>query len=65
MNGIEKHCENRLKEPIPPTNVALDVLLIPTILVGIRHVGSESVALGIVNFNTLTMDLDVEATAIP
>ena len=40
--------KNRLEDIFPPTIVALDVLLIPIILVGIKHVGSESATLGTV-----------------
>lgn len=41
VNGPGELYENMLKVPIPPMDFALDVVFIPSILVGIKHVGSE------------------------
>lgn len=49
----------------PPSIMALDVWLTPTILVGIKQDGRESVTLFVVSCKTLVVALDVEATADP
>ena len=57
--------ENKLKELVPPMYVALDVILIPNIMVGIKHVGRKSVALSTTIYDTLTVAPNVEVIVIP
>lgn len=45
--------------------VALDVILIPNIMVGIKHVGRKSVALSTTIYDTLTVAPNVEVIVIP
>lgn len=49
---------NRLKDPIPTTDDALDVALTLTIPVGIKHEGRERVALCIVVYDIVTPDVE-------
>ena len=55
----------RLEENIPPIVVALDFILTPTLLVGIKQDERESVTLVIVDYNTLVVTPNVEATMEP
>lgn len=64
VNGPTKLCENKIKEIVAHTNVALDVVLIPIVLVRIKHVGSQSATPGIVVCNTTTLAPDVKEIII-
>lgn len=65
VKGLAELCENRLNEPIPPTNFSLDVVLISNISVGIKPISSETVELGTIVCDTMRVVPDVEATVAP
>lgn len=52
MKDPMEPCENRLKYPVTPMDVVLDVLFTPIVLVGIKQVERNSVTLGTFFYKT-------------
>ena len=61
MKDPMEPCENRLKYPVTPMDVVLDVLFTPIVLVGIKQVERNSVTLGTFFYKTWVVAPDVEA----